>query len=329
MVDQSTSRPADQRPAALDIGQDLERLIRNYAAFAKRAKADRTVTEYAAQWRRFDAWCAVRGLNSLPCQPQTLALYLASLAERLKVASIAMALAAVCAKHRTAGHSDPQASPIIGELWAGIRRSLGSEQRRVAPLLTEDLHTIARAMPHTLAGKRDRALLALGLGGAMRRSELCALTVEDVKFQASGGLVLRIRRSKTDQEGKAARIGIARGGSRMTCPERNLRAWLEASRIKSGPLFRSVNGERIGRSALSGRTIANIIKRAVEAAGLDPELYSGHSLRAGLATSAARAGKADRAIMQQGRWSNRATVDRYVRDARLLDRDNASADIGL
>ena len=330
-VDQSTSRLGEQSAAeALDYRGELERLSRNYAAFAQRAKAERTISEYSAQWRRFSAWCAARGLEPLPCEPHTLALYLSDRAATLKVASLAMALAAIANRHKSAGLAQPQQHPRIAELWSGIRRSLGSEQRRVSPLLPEDLLRMSRALPHTLAGKRDRALLVIGLAGALRRSELVALELGDIQFAPSGGIVLRIGRSKVDQEGRGSRIGLARGRHAATCPERTLRAWLEAARIRSGPVFRRMSAaDRVLGGALTGQSVAKIIKRRCRAAGLDPSIYSGHSLRAGLATSAARAGKGDRAIMRQGRWSGRSMVDRYVREARLLDPSNASADIGL
>ena len=293
-----------------------------------KARADRTLDEYAAQWRRFEDWCGRRNLEAIPCEPGTLALYISDLASRLKPASIAMAMSAIGYCHAAAGLAQPNKHPSVVELWAGTRRSLGMAQRRVSPLVVDQLATISRALPRTLAGLRDRALLVLGLAGAMRRSELVALTVGDVQFASGGGLLLYVSRSKTDQEARGVRIGIARGNDPLTCPERTLRAWLKASRLERGPLFRSVRGKRLGAS-LTGAAVALVIKRAAAAVGLDASSYSGHSLRAGLATSAARAGKADRAIMQQGRWSGRSMVDRYVREARLLDEANASADIGL
>jgi integrase len=105
--------------------------------------------------------------------------------------------------------------------------------------------------------------------------------------------------------------------------------WLDASGVRDGALFRSVHRSGKAHGRMCGEDIAHIVKLVAESAGLDPAQYSGHSLRAGLATSAARAGKADRDIMRQGRWSGRAMVDRYVRGAKLLDKDNAAAGIGL
>lgn len=138
-----------------------------------------------------------------------------------------------------------------------------------------------------------------------------------------------MRKSKTDQEGAGALVGVPFGSDRATCPVRSLHAWLDDTGIAEDAIFRAVSRHgRIGQR-LSDRDIARIVKRTALRAGLDPAPSAGHSLRAGLATSAAKAGKRDRAIMKQGRWRSRAVVDRYVRDATLIDDDNAAAGIGL
>jgi integrase len=206
---------------------------------------------------------------------------------------------------------------------------VGTAQRRVAPVVVDELHAIVGPLPDTLGGTRDRALLVLGFAGAFRRSELVALTTADVEFR-SGGLLVHVRRSKTDQEAQGVTVDIPFGSVEATCPVRTLRAWLTAAAITTGPLFRRVTAQgRVGKRALHAGTVAAIVKLRTAAAGLDPKLYSGHSLRAGLATSAAKAGKDDRAIMRQGRWTGRAMVDRYVRDAERFSSRNAAANIGL
>ena len=187
---------------------------------------------------------------------------------------------------------------------------------------------MVEALPVDARGLRDRALLVVGLAGGFRRSELVALEVADLAF-TDDGLVVTVRRSKTDQEGEGATVGLPYGGNPDTCPVRVLRAWLEAHGIESGPAFREVTraGVVTERPA-SDRAVDRAVKRAAKAAGLDVDRLSAHSLRAGLATSAARAGKADRAIMRQGRWKSRTMVDRYVREASLF-RENAATGIGL
>jgi integrase len=167
----------------------------------------------------------------------------------------------------------------------------------------------------TLAGKRDAALLCVGFAGAFRRSELVALEVGDLAF-TNEGIKVHIRRSKVDQEGHGIFLGLPIGrtsATAATCPSATLRAWIQAAGITEGPVFRKVDRHgRVGTRALGGRAVAIIVQRTAAAAGVSGD-FAAHSLRAGLATSAAQAGKSDRAIMTQGRWSGRAMVDRYVR----------------
>jgi hypothetical protein len=152
----------------------------------------------------------------------------------------------------------------------------------------------------SLQGIRDRAILLIGFAGAFRRSELASLTVDDIQF-TNDGLVITLRRSKTDQEGEGYIKGIPYGSAPATCPVRALRAWLDASGSTTGSLFRSVwkGGRRLRPSALDDRAIAEVVKRAAQAAGYDATRFSGHSLRAGLVTTAAAAGVDERTIMEQ------------------------------
>ena len=136
---------------------------------------------------------------------------------------------------------------------------------------------------------------------------------------------MTIRRSKADQEGTGRKIGLPWGSSPNTCPVRCVRAWLEAAAIGSGPVLRPVTkGGAIIERALSGRAVARILKRHAKALGLDPKVYAGHSLRAGLVTSAAKAGRSERAIMAQTGHRSPMMVRRYIRDADIW-RENAAA----
>jgi integrase len=177
-------------------------------------------------------------------------------------------------------------------------------------------------MRNDLVGLRDRALLLVGFAGAFRRSELVALDVSDVEV-GEDGLTVTLRRSKTDQEGAGRKVGIPRGSTPETCPVRALRAWLETAAITESALFRSVNRHgRVG-SRLSDKHVAIAVKEAAAPVGLDVKSFAGHSLRAGLVTSAAIQGRSDRSIMNQTGHRSVAMVQRYVRDASLF-RDNAA-----
>ncbi len=175
---------------------------------------------------------------------------------------------------------------------------------------------------------RDRALLLLGFAGAMRRSELVGLDVADV-VETADGLVVTIRRSKTDQEGQGRKIGIPYGSKLATCPVRSLRAWKARAKITEGPLFRQVNRHgKVLEGRLGDRTVALVVKRAVAATGVDATNYAGHSLRAGLATAAAMAGVSERVIQGQTGHKSLPILRRYIREGSLF-RENAAAEVGL
>ncbi|WP_394793451.1 tyrosine-type recombinase/integrase [Armatimonas sp.] len=175
---------------------------------------------------------------------------------------------------------------------------------------------------------RDRALLLLGFAGAMRRSELVGLDVADV-VETADGLVVTIRRSKTDQEGQGRKIGIPYGSKLATCPVRSVRAWKARAQVTEGPLFRQVNRHgKVLEGRLGDRTVALVVKRAVAATGVDAASYAGHSLRAGLATAAAMAGVSERVIQGQTGHKSLPILRRYIREGSLF-RENAAAEVGL
>lgn len=205
----------------------------------------------------------------------------------------------------------------------GIRRVHARPQTQMAPILKEDLIVMLSHVPDTVKGARDRALLLLGFCGALRRSELAAVKMEDLEFN-SQGLILTLPRSKTDQMGQGRKIGIPKGRGRI-CPVGSVAFWIEKSLIQSGPLFPAITkGGRISAGAVSDRSIGDIIKFYAARAGLDPTRYSGHSLRAGLATSAAQHGVSSWKIRQQTGHKSDTMLARYIRDGDIFT-DNAAA----
>jgi integrase len=142
------------------------------------------------------------------------------------------------------------------------------------------------SLDNGLRGSRDRARLLAGFAGGFRRSELVSPDVEDLT-ETADGLVVRVRRSKTDPEAKGTTVALPYGSTAATCPVRSYRAWIAAAKITTGPAFRSVDRHgRLGRARMNAGSVARLIKRAAEATGLDPASYAGHSLRAGFATQA-------------------------------------------
>jgi site-specific recombinase XerD len=332
--------PPTDRPAIglVPLGQPVPGALATLAALGEQARAyldaarsANTHRAYRADWAAFSAWCHAHDLAPLPASPTTLVLYLTDQARTLKASTLQRRLVAIAQTHRAAGHPTPTEDAGVRSVWRGIRRTIGTAQIGKAALLTDDLRQIVEALPDTPAGQRDRALLLLGFAGAFRRSELVALDVADVQLVSEGAIVT-IRRSKTDQEGVGERIGIPRGRQAATCPVGALRDWLahlSAGGGSGGPIFRTVDRHGCIRSTrLSDRDVARIVKRAAERAGLDPTNYAGHSLRAGLATSAAIAGVEERVIMAQTRHRSVAVARRYIRDGSLFRR-NAAGLVGL
>jgi len=191
-----------------------------------------------------------------------------------------------------------------------------------------ELRAMINGLPSGIRGARDQAMLLVGFAGALRRSELVGLDVAAV-VQMDAGALLTLRRSKTDQEGEGRQVGIPYGSHRETCPVRSLRYWLEVSEISDGPIFRPIDrGGSVGVSQLSDRSVALIIQRAARRVNLDPTLFSGHSLRAGLATAAAAAGVAENDIARTTGHRSVSVLRRYIRTATAFDR-NAAASVGL
>lgn len=291
--------------------------------------APATVRAYAAAWNAFQLWCEANRHNPLPASPETLIAYLTESANNgIRPATWLKTCAAVSHYHRAAGFESPAAAPAVRRALKALRRKHGSAQTQKAPLLLEELKEALATLPETIRGRRDAALLLLGFAGAFRRSELASVDVEDIE-ETRNGLLITLRRSKTDQEGRGRAIAIPLGRHPETCPVRAIRQWRNIAAIHSGPLLRSVDRHgNIGKDRLHPETIASVVKRVCANLGLDASRYAGHSLRAGLVTSAVLGGSDDRAVMRQTGHKSREMVDRYARAAHLW-KDNAATKAGL
>jgi site-specific recombinase XerD len=299
-------------------------------AYVKAAKAKNTLRAYDADWRDFSAWSQQHGRPPLPAEPETVALYLADRASTLKTSSLSRRLTAIARRHQALGYPSPASMQhaTVSEVWKGIQRTKGTAQRGKTPLLTAHIRQVIEILPDTLQGARDRALLLVGFAGGFRRSELAALAVSDLE-ETEQGMVIRLRRSKTDPSAQGRPVALPYGSDPSTCPVRALRTWLEMAGITAGPLFRAVDQFDIAEdSPLDPDSVAYIVKRAVERIGLETKEFAGHSLRAGLATQAAMNGASELAIMKQTGHRSLATVRKYIREGSLF-RDNAATKLGL
>jgi integrase len=286
------------------------------------ARATATRTAYAADWRRFRLWCQTRDAVALPADPTLVAVYLAALAARgLAPPSVARALAAIAHAHHRAGQPAPrraEGGAVIDDVLAGIRRARAADPDRKD---AADADVVMRLLwsieGGSLVAVRDRALIAFGMALAARRSELVALDMADLAWEANGARVT-IRRSKTDQVGEGQVVAVPEG--RRVTPLVHLRAWLAAAGITEGPVFRPLwKGNRVRDTRLSDHAVARILQARALAAGLDPARFAGHSLRAGFVTAAARAGADIWKIQQVSRHKSMQVLSGYVRDARLFD----------
>ncbi len=318
---------APENPAASDL---LARLVAQAEASFQAARAGSTLRAYTHDWKQFRTWCESNLLVALPASPQTIILYSTDLIKNShkKLNTLTRRLAAVSQMHQQAGFESPTQAWAVKQFLQGLRREVGVAPIRKRPLLVEDLERILPQLPETLLGQRDRALLLLGFTGAFRRSELVGLNVGDLE-ETSDGLIATVRRSKTDQQGEGRRVGIPQGAEQTTCPLWALEQWRTAAHIDRGPLFRVMNRHgQVLEKRLSAEAVAIVVKRYIQKLDVDPAAFAGHSLRAGLATSAAAAGKSERAIMNQTGHRSLTTVRRYIRDGNLF-RENAADKIGL
>ena len=295
--------------------------VRSYLAAEKSANTRRA---YAADWADFTLWCHKGKLDSLPATPISVATYLAQLADAgLKAKTIQRRTAAIRSFHLAAGLEPPTNAEGVKAVMRGIRRTLGTTKTKKAPATAEVVTSLLAVFPATLAGIRDRALVLVGFAAGLRRSELVNLDISDVSWRRKG-LLLHIRHSKTDQEGAGAHIPIP-AGSKLQ-PVAALSAWLEASGITDGPIFRQVDRHgRLGAQRLSDRSVARIVKRAIAAAGIDESVFSGHSLRAGFVTSALEAKVDHFKIMAITRHVKVDTLKEYDRRENGFD-DHAGED---
>jgi integrase len=289
------------------------------ATYVRDSLAPNTRRAYLSDLEEFKRWG-----GSIPASAEAVASYAAARADTLTVATLVRHLASISKAHEARGLPNPTRSELVRATLRGIRRTRGCAQREAKPLLRDDLLLVLDATGDRLKDVRDRALLLIGFAGALRRSELIGLDVGDIEHVRQG-IILYLRRSKTDQDGQGRKIGIPFGRTRW-CPVAALDAWLTASGINEGAIFRPVDRHgRIHDARLSGEGVALVVRERTAAAGLDPAAYSGHSLRAGLATSAAQVGTPAWRIRAQTRHASDAMLARYIRDGELFTENAAGA----
>ena len=325
-----------QVPGGAGRSVELEALAARAALYATRARGDGTRRVYRSAWRGYVGWCQSLGREPLAGDPDLVAMYATKRADaNVAIATLRVDLAAIRTAHLLANIALDMRHPRLAMVVEGITRARGTRPtRQAAPAVPDVLRLLLAACPPpaTALGARDRAMLLLGFGAALRRSELVALQLGDVETVPDRGLRLLVRHSKTDQHGQGEDIAIwANPKEPLLCPLAALQAW-RFHRDRAGdldwtaadtarqerPLFCAVT--KSGRPTgvvLSDKAVARLVKGAAARAGLDPERYSGHSLRAGLATAAGEAGASLPDLMRQTRHKSTQVALAYLRPADL------------
>lgn len=308
---------------------DLMALVTEAETYIAASKAPATRRAYATSWRQFETWCERHGASPLPADARVVALYLVHRADKVTVKTVEGDLAAIADAHRASEAASPTTSRVVTTTMAGIRRTHGKPASKKKALTVPMMRKMVSALDTTtIRGARDAALLVVGFLSACRRSELVALQVEDLEF-TDDGVLIHIRKSKTDQEGRGRQVALPRGTRAATCPATLLMQWFTVGEITTGSVFRTITaGDQVTDDTMSARAVARCVQRAVKLIGLDPEPYGAHSLRSGFATSAAKAGAPGWSIQQQTGHRSVAMLRSYIQAGRIWD-ETAAGFLGL
>ena len=289
---------------------DIKKLELETIKNLKNSKSTNTLRAYQSDYNDFSLFCSKNGFQAMPTQPKILALYITHLASYSKYSTLKRRLASISIIHKTKGHYIDTKHPIIVENLMGIKRTNGSNQKGKKPLLINDLKLLINAIDESkeknIRKIRDKALVLIGFAGGFRRSELVDIEYEDIEF-VEEGVKIFVKRSKTDQSGEGMTKAIPYFDNINFCPVKALNKWVVEAEIKEGKIFN-----------ISDKSVALIIKKYANYAGLDSRRYAGHSLRSGFATSTAESGAEERNIMAMTGHKSTEMVRRYIKEANLF-----------
>jgi site-specific recombinase XerD len=276
----------------------------------KNSKSTNTLRAYQSDYKDFSLFCTKNGFQAMPTEPKILSLYITHLASYSKFSTLKRRLASISIIHKTKGHYIDTKHPIIVENLMGIKRTNGSNQKGKKPLLINDLKLLIKAIDESkeknIRKIRDKALVLIGFSGGFRRSELVDIEYEDIEF-VEEGVKIFVKRSKTDQSGEGMTKAIPYFDNINFCPVKALNKWVLEAQLKDGKIFN-----------ISDKSVALIIKKYANYAGLDAHRYAGHSLRSGFATSTAESGAEERNIMAMTGHKSTEMVRRYIKEANLF-----------
>ncbi|WP_223426866.1 tyrosine-type recombinase/integrase [Tateyamaria pelophila] len=292
-------------PSSVAGSGTLDRLVDTARDYARAAHSENTNKAYAADWKHFGRWCRMKGTDPLPPSPEMIGLYLADLAApvdkapAITVTTIERRLSGLAWHYQQRGFTLDRKNRHIATVLSGIKRKHARPPVQKEAILRDDILAMVATLPYDLRGLRDRSILLLGYAGGLRRSEIVSLDVNKDDTPDSGGWIeilgdgaLLTLNAKTGWR----EVEIGRGSSDQTCPVHALEQWLHFAKIDFGPVFvrTSRDGKKALKSRLNDKHVARLIKQTVLRAGIRSDLpekerlalFSGHSLRAGLASSA-------------------------------------------
>ena len=285
------------------------------------ARSENTRVAYEKGWQCFVSWCDAANVTPREAKPSDIVRFFVAMASEgrsggrgpLALNTLRLYRSGLNDQWRRMGSQSPAAVGVVDEVLKGLARLRGDKPRRVKALREFQIVAMLESCGEGLHGLRDAALLSLGFAAALRRSELCYLRADDLERRGAEGLVVHVRRSKTDAQGTGQRVAVIDG--RAVKPVAHVDRWLQASGISKGFVFQTLlcGGTASGRPLDPG-DVARVVKRHARRIGLEPGEYSGHSLRAGFVTSAAvHRARIDK-IMEVTRHRSAETVLKYIRD---------------
>ncbi len=306
---------------AHDLFEDLVSLSQK---LSDKGLSKNTKNAYSKDFALFADFCLRVEKSWLPATPETVCAYLASIIDK-KYSTISRVCVSIKRFHVESGFDSPTDSQSVKSVLKGIRREIGISCDAAKPILWADLKRMVSNCERTIRGRRNQAILLLGWCAALRRSEICALDVEDLSFLPEG-LTIRIKKSKTDQEGRGTNIFIPRAPENELCCVRFLEDYKELLFLnRCGPLFRRVRKTNSmmfydwgNASRLTEQTITDIVKDSARSVGYSPLEYSAHSLRRGFATQCGQLGIPERFIARQTRHASMEVLRRYIEDGSIM-----------
>ena len=306
-----------------NIITDIKALQEETLLNLENSKANNTVRAYKSDFNDFLIFCAQNGFKSLPSDPKIVSLYLTYLSTKnVKMSTLKRRLVSIGVIHKLKGHYLDTKHPVIIENIMGIKRRKGSLQKAKKPILINSLKKIINVIDQEkkeeIKKLRDRSIILIGFSGGFRRNEIVSIDYDDLDFVPEG-LKISIRRSKTDQFGEGFTKALPYFDNSQYCPVVSLKKLLDLSKINTGPVFRRfIKGSKLSEYRLTDQTVALLIKKYINLAGIDNKNYSGHSLRSGFATSAAESGAEERSIMAMTGHKSTEMVRRYIKEANLF-----------